>query len=128
MTRATPLGLVLLALSCGSTEKPANPNTSGGQGVAGASTSTARTNASGNGGSTSGGTSNGGAPGGSGGSLGSIGVVLGDTPAEACIAYAWAFCSRHDACREGNHGAYNCTSATLGCPDLSFSPGATRTV
>lgn len=128
MKRVSPLGLVLLALSCGGTEKPANPNTSGGQGVAGASTSTAGTNASGNAGSTSGGTSSGGAPGGSGGSLDSIGVALGDTPAEACIAYAWAVCSRVGACREGIHGAYNCSGATLDCPDLSFSPGATRTV
>ena len=128
MKRVLPLGLGLLALACGSTQKPADPNASGGQAVAGASTSTAGSNASGNGGSNNGMAGAGGASGGSsGGSSNPIGVVLGDTAAEACIAYGWAVCARREACGDGQQGIINCTYSTLNCPDLSFSPGATRT-
>jgi hypothetical protein len=126
--RAKTLGVALLAFGCGQAEKPARTSANGGQSVAGESTGTAGSAVSGNGGSNGGAATAGSAAGGSsepGGSVSSIGVVLGDTPAEACIAYAWASCSRANQCRAVN--GINCTSATLGCPDLLFSPGATRT-
>jgi hypothetical protein len=132
--RAKALGLLLLAFGCGEAAKPAHPSTTGGQGTTGGSPAAAGVNgsSSGNGGSgvVGGNLSSGGSAGtsGSGGSSNPIGVVLGDTPAEACIAYGWAVCSRREACRVGSPGVANCTSLTLSCPDLSFSPGATRTV
>ncbi len=121
--RAIPLGLVLLALGCGGTEKPANPSASGGH--AGSSTG-GSAGAQASGGSAGNSTPGGSSSGGSSGSSGLLGIVLGDSPAEACIAYALAVCTRRDECR-GQSGA-TCITATLGCPDLTFSPGATRTV
>lgn len=110
----------MLAWGCGSAERPttASPPTAG-QSGAGTLAGAAGSNATG--GAAGASTSAGG-----GGSGGSFGVVLGDTPGEACIAYALAVCSRREECL-GRAGA-NCVGATLGCPDLTFSPGATRTV
>lgn len=126
--RAKTLGVVLLAFGCGQAEKPPSSSTSGGQspsggspGVAGANSGDSVSGVAG----TSGNTASGGAAGTS-ASSNPIGVVLGNTPAEACIAYGWAVCSRRDFCRNGQIVS-NCTSSTLSCPDLAFSPGATRT-
>lgn len=129
--RAKAWGVLLLALGCGGTEKPGNPAATGGQGAGGTNPGSAGSSASssgnGSGGIAVGASGNG--AGGSGAPKNPIGVVLGDSPAEACIAYAWAVCSRREECRGTSEGSiYNCTSATLGCPDLSLSPGATRTV
>lgn len=124
--RARRLGVVLLLWGCGNTEKPASPSTSGGQGSGtGGNTGGSNANASG---SSTGGTlgASGSSTGGMAGSSNSIGVTLGNTPGEACIAYAWAVCSRRGECFEG--GFYNCTVATLACPDVTFSPGSTRSV
>jgi len=54
------------------------------------------------------------------------GVVLGNTRTESCIAYAEAYCQRSAEC----HGTMpkNCLEVSFGCPDLIFSPGATRTI
>lgn len=124
--RAKTLGVLLLAWGCGGTEKPTNPAAGGGQGSGTAGSGTAGSNANASGNGTGGASASGGSTGGPGGTSNPIGVTLGSTPAEACIAYAWAVCSRREECR--GYGFNNCTSATLGCPDLSFSPGATRTV
>ena len=51
---------------------------------------------------------------------------LGDTLAEACIAYALAVCRRNSECFGGNGD--DCLGATWRCPDLTSSPGSTRTV
>jgi hypothetical protein len=127
--RAKALGALLLALGCGGTDKPTSLSTTAGQGAGGAATSAAGTNnsASGNASGASGGPVSGGGSAAAGASSNPIGVVLGDTPAEACIAYAWAVCSRRAACQTGNEAILNCTGSTLSCPDLALSPGATRT-
>ena len=127
--RAKALGALLLALGCGGTDKPPSLSTTAGQGAGGAPTSAAGTNNSGSGNASgaSGGPVSGGGSAAAGASNNPIGVVLGDTPAEACIAYAWAVCSRRAACQTGNETILNCTGTTLSCPDLSLSPGATRT-
>ncbi len=68
----------------------------------------------------------GGSPLGSGGTL-----MLGNSPAEACIAYGLAVCSRQVQCSNGSLEVWpvpSCIAVTYECPDLSFSPGATRTV
>ena len=126
--RAKTLGVLLLALGCGGTDKPGKSSATGGQ-SAGGTTSTAGSSSSGGNGSGGAGTNtSGNNAGGSGGSSNPIGVTLGNTPAEACIAYAWAVCSRREECRGYDTGHINCTTATIDCPDLSFSPSATRTV
>jgi hypothetical protein len=110
----------LMALSCGTAQgggaKASGGQGTGGQGQAGSGVagSLASGGAGGNGGSSAG------------GSTGAKGPVLGDTPAEACIAYALAVCTRRDECNMIAPG--NCLSASESCPDLAFSPGATRTV
>jgi hypothetical protein len=52
--------------------------------------------------------------------------VLGDSPAEACLAYAIAVCGRRAECRGVDSD--DCLEAGLRCPDLTASPGSTRTV
>ena len=50
---------------------------------------------------------------------------LGDSAAEACIAYAVASCERRDFCASGNTNG--CLGVTWQCPDLVSSAGSTRT-
>ena len=56
---------------------------------------------------------------------GGKGPVLGDSPAEACMAFELAACERREAC--GSPPTYNCLLETRGCPDLAFFPGSTLT-
>lgn len=126
--RAKALGVLLLALGCGGTDKPGKSGAPGGQNAGGTTGSAGSSStSSGNGSGGAGTNTSGSSPGGSGGTSNPIGVTLGNTPAEACIAYAWAVCSRREECRGYDAGFYNCTTATLSCPDVTFSPGATRT-
>jgi hypothetical protein len=49
-----------------------------------------------------------------------------NTKSDACIAYATAVCERREECRGTTVG--DCYMYTRLCPDLTFSPGSTRTV
>jgi hypothetical protein len=60
-----------------------------------------------------------------GGSGGGGSIVLGDSLTEACIGYVMAVCERQSACAAGGLG---CLASSYQCPDLTNSPGATRTV
>ena len=57
---------------------------------------------------------------------GGSGIVLGDSLTEACIAYVLAFCDRQATCGAGSSAG--CLASTYQCPDLTDSPGSTRTV
>jgi hypothetical protein len=114
----------LMLLGCGSTAA-SGPQAAGGtqaQASAGSGAGTAGDSAS-----------SGGAAGGVGGikagagssSGGAGGLVLGDSKTEACIAYVLAVCTRQDQCSGSSGG--NCLWVSNSCPDLAFSPGATRT-
>jgi hypothetical protein len=109
-----------LALACGGSGT--GPMKGSGGGMSGAAAGGAATSGTGGGAGQAGsaGTVMSGNSAGSGGSL-----VLGDSPGEACIAYALAACSRGAEC--DGRGASYCVQASFGCPDLVFSPGATRT-
>jgi len=94
--------------------------TNSGAGVAGASPSGGGASA----GASVGGERTGGASAG-GESAGGASLVLGDSKTEACIAYALAVCRRQSECSGSTGG--DCWSVSFDCPDLAFSPGATRT-
>ncbi len=57
---------------------------------------------------------------------GGLGLVLGDSKTEACIAYAVASCVRVNEC--GGAATDDCLRNSFGCPDAVFSAGSTRTV
>lgn len=110
------------ALGCGNSSSSQASGAAGSAGgLAGAS------NAGGNAGTTAVGGSAGQAGGaGNSGVGGAGGLVLGDSPTEACIAYVLAVCTRQAQCSGGS--AERCLEASFACPDLTSSPGATRTV
>lgn len=118
------LGLVLVG--CGNSSSSGPSGASGGAGVAGSSSgagssgggagNTAGTNSAGSAGSSAGS-----------GSGGLSGLNLGNSLTEACIAYALAVCTRQSQC-DGGSGADCLRVVTLACPDLTSSPGSTRTV
>lgn len=115
----------LLVAGCGNSSSSGTGGASGNAGVAGSSSNTA--------GSPSGGAANaagsngaGGSAGSSAGSGGLSGLNLGNSLTEACMAYALAVCTRQAQCHGGSSA--HCLSVTLSCPDLTASPGSTRTV
>lgn len=117
-----------LAWGCGSSTSGGPPTGGSGPGNGGGSSSTsgsANGDAGGSvGGSAAAGQSMGGSVGG--GAGGSNASTVGDTPAEACIAYARAVCGRLVECQGLSPSA--CDYAVTDCPDVYFSPGSTRTV
>lgn len=120
--------LGLWAAGCGNSSTSGPSGASGNAAVAGTNGNSAG-NGSGGAASTAGSNSNGGSAGSSAssGSGGLGGLVLGNSLTEACMAYALAVCTRQAECRGGG-GASCLTSVTLACPDLTSSPGSTRTV
>lgn len=129
MLRTTTLAALAcaLALACGSSSTNAPRGTAG----AGSSSGGASSGGVASGGGVPSAAGTGSTSGGSGGtssvSLGGSGgsLVLGDTLAEACIAYALASCLRNAEC---DRRSTDCLNATLECPDLIASAGSTRTV
>jgi hypothetical protein len=124
--------LALALASCGKSAGSAGEPELGGAGAGGLAkggAGVATSGSSGNGGASSG---NGGASSGNGGaSAGASGASagssgLGQSQAEACMAYVGAVCNRQEEC-SGNTSSnpYPCSSA---CPDVEFAPGSTRTV
>ena len=105
-----------LSLGCGSSSSSAPPG-AGGNSNAGA------------GGSATGGSATGGAIGLGGASAGGTGgstlPLLGNSAAEACIAYAIASCERRAECEGTPKG--RCIEASFDCPDVVLSSGSTRT-
>ncbi len=117
----------LLVAGCGNSASSSHPGASGNAGVAGSSSGTAGSSSGGannSAGSNSGGGSAGSSAGSGSGGLGSLN--LGNSPTEACIAYVLAVCGRQAQCHGGSGS--QCLSVTLSCPDLTSSPGSTRTV
>jgi len=121
--RASAWAAGLLLFGCGGNGVQGSPAAGGATGSAGSSVGS------------SGKSSSGGATGGAGGSAGANlaganagtgGFVLGDSKTEACIAYALAVCARQAQC--AGRQVDGCLSGTLLCPDVTFSPGSTRTV
>ena len=119
-------------VGCGSAATDSSPNPGASAGLGGASGSAAAGDAStsaGTSGAHAGGAS---ALGGVGGapsaSAGTAGLSLGDSPAEACIAYTVAQCLRRAECAGYTSTLDNCLQQSLGCPDTLFSDGSTRTV
>jgi hypothetical protein len=116
MGKAVLLLVGTLATSgCGNAQNDPAPQTggvtSGGSGSGGTGGAAGNSNVSGN------------APGGS--SAGGAKPV-GDTMAEACLAYSVAVCKRRAEC--GGFSGDDCPTAGTNCPDSTASPGATRTV
>ena len=115
-------GAALGSIACGSSSGGGGggaPSTGGSSSAHGGNAGTSGSSSAGVGGN---------AGRGSAGSAGSGGgLVLGDSKTEACIAYAIATCERSKAC-EGRDSTAECIFASLSCPDLVFSDGATRTV
>ena len=116
---------LLLTLACGTSDKDPSQGSAGqaAGGTAHGGASNAGMNTGGNGAGQAG---KGGSPAGAGGTL-----MLGNSPAEACIAYGLAVCSRQVQCSNVSLEVWpvpSCIAVTYECPDLSFSPGATRTV
>ena len=110
------LVLALPGLACGTSGTSSQPSaggaTNGGTSAGGTGAGAGSSNGAGN--------ANGGSSAGGGAS------PLGDSPAEACVAYALAVCNRQAEC--GGDNGDRCLSAALNCPDLTASPGSTRTV
>lgn len=127
--RKLALGFVgVLLLGCGSTRNNGSPNGSAGTSSAGSSAGTSGAGSP-SGGNDAGNGSSGSAKGGQatqGGSAGATGSPVGDTPVEACIAYARAACERHVTCQ--GLPTRSCEHTIDDCPDKYFSPGSTRTV
>jgi len=92
--------------------------------MAGAATAGAATAGS----ATAGADAAGGTVGASGASGGSAGLLLGDSPTEACIAYVVAQCLRRQECQGDPSSIQSCLLNASACPDLMFSNGSTRTV
>jgi hypothetical protein len=114
----------LALAACGGSASP-GPQASGGTPAsAGSSVGTSgvgvAAGTSAGGASAAGGVSTGGS------STGGVGFTLGDSKTEACIAYVLAVCGRQAQCAGSQNG--NCLRVSESCPDLVFSPGATRTV
>lgn len=122
-------GVVLWGLGvagCGNSSSSGPSGASGNAAVAGASGNSAGSGGASNvAGSSSNGGSAGSAAGAGSGGLSSLN--LGNSLTEACIAYALSVCTRQAQCHGGS-GASCLTSVTLACPDLTSSPGSTRTV
>jgi hypothetical protein len=115
----------LAAVGCGNSSS-SGPGGAGGNASVAGSSSTA--GSSSGGAASTAGSSNAGSAGSSAGSGsgGLSGLNLGNSQTEACMAYVLAVCGRQAQC----HGSSSshCLSVTLGCPDLTSSPGSTRTV
>src|SRR6188768_2746583 len=119
---ALAFGALILG-GCGSSASDSGAHSGAGglsdSGDAGAGGASARANMAGA--ATAGGT-----VGASGASGGSAGLLLGDSPTEACIAYVLAQCLRRQECQ--GDPSQSCFLNASACPDLMFSNGSTRTV
>lgn len=113
-----------LALACSSGETTGNSGAGGNHAHAGAagSLTAGGTGGTGNGGSA--GTSPAGAAGRSAAGGANL-PPLGDSAAEACVAYGVASCERAAVC--AGRPSSGCIGVTYDCPDLVASPGSTRT-
>jgi hypothetical protein len=123
------LGVVLAGLAaagCGNSSSSGPGGASGNASVAGSSSSAAGSS-SGGAENSAGSNSGGGSAGSSAGGGGLSGLNLGNSLTEACMAYALAVCTRQAQCHGGS-GAECLRTVTLSCPDLTSSPGSTRTV
>ena len=124
-------GVVLLGLwmaGCGNSSSSGSPGASGNASVAGSSSSAGSGTTNGGASNVAGASNNGGSAGSSAGTGtgGLSGLNLGNSLTEACMAYVLAVCGRQAECHGG--GGAGCLSVTLSCPDLTASPGSTRTV
>jgi len=114
-----------LASGCGGTGSQ-NPQTSTGNGNAGTAGSSSAGTASG--GVTFAGTSSGGNPATSGAANGGSAGAIGNSVADACVAYAVALCERRNECNATPQNNANCLSTSFSCPDVVNSTGSTRSV
>lgn len=115
------------SLACGSTGSNGTPKGSAGADSNGGSAGRAGASAGGSANASSGSSSGGTGPAGGSNAAGTAGgSPVGDTPAEACIAYARAACERQVSCQGLQLSI--CANVGSDCPDTYFSPGSTRTV